>query len=686
MKIFNNKPLIKTELTNNKQQRVEEKKVKRPASAPIDINNLPKIRNYAIAALFLLPTLGIVKNCSCSNVSNNQGETPQEIIIEGEPTDTTYRAMYTDKTDMLLYTVKKGDTPSGIAEKHNVSTRRLLDVNGLNKKSVIYPDETLIIPESYRVKNIRTAEDVAKMLGLSTDYIEFLQNIEEKYDTVYEDRNKKQTIGVGHLILPKEKAFYKNKKLDDKEIYTLLAQDILNIDLDLKTVINENAYKNMPRNLKESVIDLAFNKGIGAISDNTILNKALNDEDYVTAVANLTQDYSVINNNKGEKIKKPAAGLSKRRLYNIANANQIFKNGIPEVVTDSAAAVYRRGLKYLEAEKNRGELTENEYKGVLKEFDYIADELFEGKIKDNSSNRVVKIKRRFTDNQIGNNTAANSSQVIYVNGQKTNWTVSSLYEDWNKTAKRNLRPQKRPLPQVDKNGNIKALVKIYKPTGEGLLSGKTIIVNPGHGGAMNKVEKNGKLNVNFDPGTSNAVMSKRNPNIETKSFIGNGGIALEEWVVNQNISDELTKLINKAGGKVIYVQGSVYSAMEAIREIENTNKIDLLVSLHSNSIGAKRGIYVISNKRNGTDEEDKTLADSITTNLNQNSWFKGITHQKEQSLGVLSSSSEESSPIPGVLIETGNLKNKDDVANLASQTFKNKLVESILNGIIDYLH
>ena len=52
----------------------------------------------------------------------------------------------------------------------------------------------------------------------------------------------------------------------------------------------------------------------------------------------------------------------------------------------------------------------------------------------------------------------------------------------------------------------------------------------------------------------------------------------------------------------------------------------------------------------------------------------------------MSSSENKTSPVPGVLIETGDLKNEDDVANLNSRDFKNQMVESILGGIKDYLN
>lgn len=632
-----------------------------------------KAKTGAVIGLFLLPTLGIVKHCSTDN-------DPNKIVIVDEPADTTQRAKYVDTTDATFYVVQSGDTPAGIAKKHGISTRRLLANNAMNAEDVIYPKDTLLIPQSYKAKNIETLKDVAKMSGISTDYLETLIGFEQLHNTIYKDRNNNETIGIGHLVKPDERQLYRSKTLNEAEVYTLLAQDILDIEADLQTVIKEDAYKNMPAHLKESVFDLAFNKGIGAVSDNEKLLKALNDEDYPAAVANLTQDYSVVTNAKGEKVKKPAAGLSKRRLYNIGNASEIFKNGMPDAVADSANAVYNRGLKYLEAEKNRGEISAEAYENVVKEYKNLAHEWTDGQLgikgkrtakTDNTTATVVK--------------SSDNSKTIYVNGEKTNWTVNSLYEDWGKTAKRQLRYVKRPMPQVDKNGNITAYVKTFAPTGKGKLSGHTIIINPGHGGAMNVKQNDGTLNVNFDPGTSNAVMSKKNPNVETNKFIGNGGKSLEEWVVNQRIADELVKKINKEGGKVIYVQGSVYSAMKAIRNIEAKNKIDLFISLHSNSSGGKRGIHVYANNRGGLDKKDAELAKNIVDQLNEHSWFRGITEQKAKSLGVLSSSASKTSPVPGVLIETGDLKNESDVANLNSRDFKNLMIDGILESIKDYL-
>lgn len=635
------------------------------------VKGMPKKAKLgAVVALFLLPTVGTVSKCSTTS------KNPDEIVIVDEPADLDLRDKYVEKELPTFHVVQRGENPSSIASCYNVSLRRLQALNSLDSKSVIHANDTLLVPESYRVKNIKNLSDVEKLTGLSKEYLEDLICFEKVLYKAQPDRNGNLTIGVGHWVQSFERSKYVDKTLSEKEIYTLLGTDLLNCDLDLRTGIDAKAYDEMPAKLKESVIDLAFNKGVGAVLNNKVLVDALNSRDYVTAIANLNQDYSVVKNKKGDIVHKPASGLSKRRLYEIANACEIFKNGYPSKILNSANKLYHNGLGYMEQEKERGEIPANAYENVKKEYMSLVGKWFNGKIGSVENNAQVT-------NTPKPELVANS-KVIHVNGKKTQWTVESLYEDWARTAKSKLRTVKRPLPQTDGKGNIVATVSVLEPKGEGAFSGKTILVNPGHGGAVNNIQ-NGKINVNFDPGTSNAKMSKKNPNLETNVFIGNDGKSLEEWVVNMRIADDLAEKIRQEGGEVIYVQGSVYSAQKAIRDIQRKQKLNMIISLHSNSDGAKRGIYVIGNKRGGVDAKDKALAGVITKKLNEHSWFRGITTQKSQSLGVLSTSNVSSSPVPGVLIETGNLKNEKDVANLNSKNFKNELINSIIDGMKEYL-
>ena len=152
-----------------------------------------KAKTGAIIGLFLLPTLGIVKNCST-------GKDPNKIVIVDAPADTTNREKYVEVSEPSVYVVKSGDSPARIAKKHGISTRRLLAFNNMDEKSLIYPNDTLLIPESFTAKNIESLEDVAKMSGISEDYLETLIDFEKFHNKIYKDRNGNETIGIGHLV------------------------------------------------------------------------------------------------------------------------------------------------------------------------------------------------------------------------------------------------------------------------------------------------------------------------------------------------------------------------------------------------------------------------------------------------------------------------------------------------------
>lgn len=636
-----------------------------------------KAKLGAVTALFLLPTLGIINHCNNTNNNNN-------IEVVDIPVDTAAVKNYLDKTPATIHIVEAGENPGSIAKQYNVSTMRLLDANNMKSGDIINIGDTLKVPESYTVKNINNEADLANFTGFDKEFLDDFIQMEGKKVKVYTDINGNKTIGIGHYITDEEGNKFDNKILTDNEIFTMLGQDIINKDLNLETIIDKKSYKSMPSHLRESVMDLAFNKGEGAISDNKKLRDALNNKDYVTAIANLNQDYSIVTKANGEKVRQYASGLSKRRLFDMYNACKIFKHGIPDKVLASAKQVYANGLVQMEKEVKEGKISANAYENVKAEYKGLAYKWYNGKI----GEKLEGLDIQKTTNVKPVVPNVDTSKKVYINGEPTTYTVNSLYDDWKANAKAKLRYVARPMPEIDANGNIKALVKTLNPTGKGSLNGKTIIINPGHGGAMNyKDKKTGKLNTNFDPGTSNAVMDKKDPNKETNNFIANAGKSLEEWVVNERIANVLVEKIRKEGGKVVFVQGSVYSAQKAIKNIQQSQKVNMIVSLHSNSAGDSRGIFVIGNKRGGViDKGDLQLAEKIKNKMNQDSWFKGITHSKSQSLGVLSLDGTHTSPVPGVLIETGNLKNEKDVANLNSSDFKNRMVESIFASIKETLH
>jgi len=295
------------------------------------------------------------------------------------------------------------------------------------------------------------------------------------------------------------------------------------------------------------------------------------------------------------------------------------------------------------------------------------------------------VNKEFPSGVVKNNL---NTQVV-VNGEKSGFTVASLHDDWKKTAKTWNRPAERPLPNVDGMGNIVAEVQVYDPTGKGPLKGKTIIVNPGHGGAM----CNSDNSLNFDPGTSNAYIVKkkvkgRTVEVEHKSkFHGNGGKALEEWTLCREFADELTSKLTAAGAKVIYVSGSAYVVPETIEKYRK--KADMVISLHADSANDKDGVTIIpttSKAKNPIpDMEDAAFAEILNQNISSDSRFTGRTKIKTQPLAVLRNTDGKAYNGPDILIETGNLKNDKDVANLTNKNYRSALIDGIHKSVVECL-
>ena len=127
----------------------------------------------------------------------------------------------------------------------------------------------------------------------------------EAITTSYKDKFGTWTNGFGELsdkITTQEKAY---KKMAEKlETY---AKEVKNL-LDKK--IGRDTYDNLPASIKEALIDLDYNKGLGKISANKVLLNAIENKDYSKVVANLAYVYSGKTN--AEKVED--AGLYKRSL------------------------------------------------------------------------------------------------------------------------------------------------------------------------------------------------------------------------------------------------------------------------------------------------------------------------------------------------------------------------------------
>lgn len=334
--------------------------------------------------------------------TNNSGFQMYREISDEEISRENARNKFVKITKNPDYTIKKGDTAASIAEKFGVSAEALLKLNSLDEKNLTI-GERVKIPETRTAKNVRNISDAAKAAGLSVEYLTALEKLEEKHNKIYTDKNGVKTIGIGHALSAEEIKKYSGKTLSDTQIYTMLAQDLLDREQNVRALIGDGAYKKMPQPLKDSVMDFVFNRGETLFENRQGLINALQKGDYKSAISKMDTDYSVTKFSSPEKLKeytnkfkdkrmfviekdgktlrKYLSGLDKRRLFEISHASRIYNGSIPADILKSAQNVYNRGLYFMSLEAHNNIIPKNSYKNVKTEYNTQVNEWFNGKIK-----------------------------------------------------------------------------------------------------------------------------------------------------------------------------------------------------------------------------------------------------------------------------------------------------------------
>jgi len=188
---------------------------------------------------------------------------------------------------------------------------------------------------------------------------------------------------------------------------------------------------------------------------------------------------------------------------------------------------------------------------------------------------------------------------------------------------------------------------------KGVLSGKEIVLDPGHGGRFN----------------------------------GAHGIVIEESV-NLQIALKVRDILESLGAKVIMTRttdvactplGFTYSQDLSCRPgVAIKNDSDMFVSIHANA-GVSTAYGTETFYRNGG-RGDQKLAQSIYNELTTTGEMRG-RGVKYADFAVLRHSGYS---IPSTLIETGFVTNPSDAAKLGSVSHQVKLAKAIANGIAKY--
>lgn len=224
-----------------------------------------------------------------------------------------------------IYTISAGDNLSLIAEKYNIPLYLLKKANAdIKNFRSLNVGQKIKIPSYPKLKleTINNMNDVANATGVSKNYItDILIGIEGRksepelkgyYDNVKDNEHPKGylTIGFGHTGKVRGKKLTLDTKINRKEAFELLAQDLLNAKIVAAQYYGDN-FNKAPQSIQCAIIDIVFNKGIEGLEKEGSLTRNLKQDlakhDYASAAAHVIY-------------KTDLKGLQKRNIFRFFTA------------------------------------------------------------------------------------------------------------------------------------------------------------------------------------------------------------------------------------------------------------------------------------------------------------------------------------------------------------------------------
>lgn len=177
------------------------------------------------------------------------------------------------------------------------------------------------------------------------------------------------------------------------------------------------------------------------------------------------------------------------------------------------------------------------------------------------------------------------------------------------------------------------------------LSGKVIVIDPGHGGT--------------DPGAGESGYSK----------------VYEKHIV-LDIATKLAENLESRGAKVIMTRRSdIFVELPVRAAIAENNRADLMVSIHADSNHKPSTTGTTLYIAPSAPYETRKIAQNILNSIN-NANIDTLGIRNDRNFHVLVKHSR-----PAVLIECGFLSNYQDAKNLNTSWYRSKIANIIANGI-----
>lgn len=202
--------------------------------------------------------------------------------------------------------------------------------------------------------------------------------------------------------------------------------------------------------------------------------------------------------------------------------------------------------------------------------------------------------------------------------------------------------------------SILCFSRVNAMTHDYTLLGKTIYIDPGHGGP-----DSGAISKNFYEKEMNLILSKK-----------------------------LGKYLSEKGALVYYTRDGDYDLAKSKNnrkrndlyarvKLINNSKCDLYISMHLNASPSRKwnGIQIFYSN---VLKENKKVAEVITNTMKEN--LKNVREYKKENGYYMYSKLK----VPGVLVEAGFVSNPNDNYKIRQEEYQNILVKNIAKGVEVY--
>ncbi|PHV69669.1 N-acetylmuramoyl-L-alanine amidase [Sporanaerobium hydrogeniformans] len=178
-----------------------------------------------------------------------------------------------------------------------------------------------------------------------------------------------------------------------------------------------------------------------------------------------------------------------------------------------------------------------------------------------------------------------------------------------------------------------------------LLDGKTIVIDPGHGGS--------------DAGAAREGITEKD--------------------INLSIALKVQQLLQEKGVNVVMTRvNDTKVSLETRVQMSNDSKADLFVSIHQNAL-EDHVTYGIETWFEKTSPESKKLAEVVQSSVSESTNGKDRGTKSRHSLYVL-----QNTKAPAVLVECGFISSDAERSLLQDDTYQDAIAEGIVKGIEKY--